>query len=84
MCCILIHLDLFKKLRDVSFHFFCRGFLKEIQAGNSVAQVLDQLIFGEQARLKREFQNLYAALFKNNTLHEKIIATLVNKRTYSK
>jgi uncharacterized protein len=70
-------------LKDVTQLYMCVGgvpfYLKEIQAGRSVPQILDQLFFKEQAVLKREFQNLYAALFKNNTLHEKIIAILVSK-----
>jgi hypothetical protein len=70
-------------LKDIAQLYMCIGgvpfYLKEIQAGQSVPQILDQLFFKEQAVLKREFQNLYAALFKNNTLHEKIVATLVSK-----
>ncbi len=54
-------------------------YLKDIKAGYSVPQILDQLFFEEQALLKGEFQNLYAALFKNNTFHETIVAALAGK-----
>jgi uncharacterized protein len=54
-------------------------YLKDIKVGFSVPQILDQLFFEEQALLKDEFQNLYAALFKNNTLHETIVAALAGK-----
>ena len=54
-------------------------YLKDIKAGLSVPQILDQLFFEEQALLKDEFQNLYAALFKNNTIHETIVAALARK-----
>jgi uncharacterized protein len=54
-------------------------YLKDIKAGFSVPQILDHLFFEEQALLKDEFQNLYAALFKNNTFHETIVAALSGK-----
>lgn len=54
-------------------------YLKDIKGGYSVPQILDQLFFEEQALLKNEFQNLYAALFKNNTFHETIVAALAGK-----
>jgi uncharacterized protein len=54
-------------------------YLKNIKGGYSVPQILDQLFFEEQALLKNEFQNLYAALFKNNTVHETIVAALADK-----
>ncbi|MEY4936329.1 MAG: hypothetical protein RIS64_2688 [Bacteroidota bacterium] len=40
---------------------------------------MDQLFFEEQAFLKDEFQNLYVALFKNNAVHETIVAALAAK-----
>jgi uncharacterized protein len=54
-------------------------YLKDIKPGFSVPQILDQLFFEEQALLKDEFQNLFAALFKNNTFHETIVAALAGK-----
>jgi uncharacterized protein len=70
-------------LKDIAEIYMCVGgipfYLKDIEAGQSVPQVLDQLFFGEQAKLKDEFQNLYAALFKNNTLHEGVVTALASK-----
>jgi AAA+ ATPase superfamily predicted ATPase len=70
-------------LKDIAEIYMCVGgipfYLKDIKAGYSVPQILDQLFFGEQAKLKGEFQNLYAALFKNNALHEKVVTALASK-----
>jgi uncharacterized protein len=70
-------------LKDIAQIYMCVGgvpfYLKDIQAGYSVPQILDQLFYQKQAVLKHEFQNLYAALFKNNTFHEKIIEALTSK-----
>jgi uncharacterized protein len=63
--------------------YMCVGgipfYLKEISAGKSVQQILDHLFFKEQASLKDEFRNLYAALFKNSSLHERIVTALASK-----
>jgi uncharacterized protein len=40
-------------------------YLKQIDKGNSVAQVVNKLCFEAKAPLKNEFANLYAALFTN-------------------
>jgi uncharacterized protein len=40
-------------------------YLKQIEKGNSVAQVVNKLCFETKAPLKNEFNNLYAALFAN-------------------
>jgi uncharacterized protein len=70
-------------LKDIAQIYMCIGgvpfYLKEIQAGYSVSQILDKLFFEQQAVLKNEFRNLYASLFKNNALHEKIVAALASK-----
>lgn len=54
-------------------------YLKDVQPGQSVPQILDQLFFNSQAPLKEEFDNLYAALFKNSQLHESIVKALAAK-----
>lgn len=54
-------------------------YLNDIENGKSLPQILDKLFFEPQAKLKNEFQNLYASLFKNNHLHEKIVAALAQK-----
>jgi uncharacterized protein len=63
--------------------YMCVGgipfYLKEISAGKSVQQILDHLFFKEQATLKYEFRNLYAALFKNSGFHERIVTALASK-----
>ena len=64
-------------LRDITQIYMAIGgipfYLKDIKSGYSVPQMLDQLFFEPQATLKNEFQNLYASLFKNNTLHEAVV-----------
>lgn len=70
-------------LKDIVQIYMCIGgvpfYLKDIKAGDSVTQILDQLFYHKQAILKNEFQNLYAALFKNNTLHEMVVEALASK-----
>ena len=53
--------------------------VKEVKAGKSIPQILDDLFFVPQANLKREFYNLYASLFKNSEQHEQIVAALSSK-----
>lgn len=53
-------------------------YLKDIKAGFSVPQILDQLFFAPQATLKNEFLNLYASLFKNSNLHIAIVKALAS------
>lgn len=66
--------------KEIAQLYMCVGgipfYLKNVQSGRSVPQILDTLFFEEQAILKTEFQNLFAALFKNHTLHESIVAGL--------
>jgi uncharacterized protein len=70
-------------LKEIAQIHMCVGgvpfYLKDIENGFSVPQILDQLFLGQQARLKNEFKNLYASLFKNNTLHEKVVEALASK-----
>ena len=70
-------------LKDISQLYMAVGgipfYLRDVKPGKSVPQILDDLLFREQATLKREFQNLYASLFKNSELHEKIVETLASK-----
>jgi hypothetical protein len=54
-------------------------YLRDISPGQSVPQILDELFIGPQATLANEFHNLYAALFKNNQLHEEIVQILAGK-----
>jgi uncharacterized protein len=70
-------------LKDIAQLYMCVGgipfYLSDLEAGKSVPQLLDELFFGTQGRLRHEFQNLYAALFKNNALHEAIVKALATK-----
>ncbi len=70
-------------LKDIVQIYMCVGgvpfYLKDIKAGDGVPQILDQLFYNKQAILKNEFQNLYAALFKNNTFHENVVEALATK-----
>lgn len=70
-------------LKDIAQLYMCVGgipfYLKNVKPGKSVPQILDDLLFAPQAPLKGEFQNLYAALFKNSELHETIVAGLSAK-----
>jgi uncharacterized protein len=54
-------------------------YLKDIESGQSIAQILDSLFFSSQATLKNEFPNLYASLFKNSEVHVSIIQALAKK-----
>lgn len=70
-------------LKDIVQLYMCVGgipfYLKDVQSGKSVPQILDNLFFDTHATLKREFTNLYAALFKNSDQHEQIVAALATK-----
>lgn len=70
-------------LKDIAQLYMCIGgipfYLKDIKAGKSVPQLLDELFFVPQAALKNEFSNLYAALFKNSQGHETIVKALAAK-----
>jgi hypothetical protein len=70
-------------LKDIAQIYMCVGgvpfYLKDIEAGDSVPLILNRLFYQKQAILKNEFQNLYAALFKNNTLHERVVEALADK-----
>jgi uncharacterized protein len=70
-------------LKDIAQIYMCVGgvpfYLKDIEAGDSVPLILNRLFYQKQAILKNEFINLYAALFKNNTVHEKVVEALSSK-----
>lgn len=54
-------------------------YLSLIKKGESVAQAIDRICFEPGAPLIGEFENLYAALFKNHQLHITIIETLAKQ-----
>lgn len=69
--------------KDIVQLYMCVGgipfYLRDVQAGKSVPQILDDLFFNNQALLRSEFQNLYAALFTNSEVHERIVRALATK-----
>lgn len=70
-------------LKDITQLYMCVGgipfYLKDVKAGQSVPQLLDELFFMPQALLRGEFTNLYASLFKNSQGHETIVKALATK-----
>jgi uncharacterized protein len=70
-------------LKDIAQLYMAVGgvpyYLKDIEPGQSIPQILDNLFFKAQATLKNEFSNLYASLFKNSDLHVSIIKALATK-----
>ena len=54
-------------------------YLNDIERGESVAQIIQRLFFAKAAPLKNEFDNLYAALFKNSGDHIAVIKALAAK-----
>lgn len=69
--------------KDIVQLYMCIGgipfYLKDVKAGKSIPQILDELFFLPQASMKREFNNLYASLFKNSELHEEVVILLSTK-----
>lgn len=53
-------------------------YLKHVMPGRSSAQVIDNLFFTKQGALKKEFDNLYPALFDNATRHVMVIRALAS------
>ena len=51
-------------------------YMNYVEKGMSPEQIVDKMFFGRNAPLKNEFENLYAALFKNPSLHLRIIESL--------
>ncbi len=69
--------------KDIIQLYMCVGgvpfYLNEVESGKSVAQILEELFFKENALLHNEFENLYAALFKNHENHVTVIKALSTK-----
>ena len=53
-------------------------YLKQVAPGKSSAQIIDNLFFTKQGALKKEFDNLYPALFENAIHHIMIIRALAS------
>lgn len=55
-------------------------YLNMLDADKSLAQNVDALLFDKQGELHQEFENLYAALFKNSEDYVAIVTALATKR----
>lgn len=55
-------------------------YLNEVNKGESAIQSIDRILFSDKSSLKREFQNLYRALFDHYEKYETIIKALSAKR----
>jgi len=51
-------------------------YMNYVEKGMSPEQIVDRMFFDKNAPLKNEFENLYAALFKNANHHLRIIESL--------
>lgn len=70
--------------RDILELYMCIGgvpyYLRQVQKGLSVGQVLDRMCIGPDAILGDEFNNLFASLFDDFRGHVEIIRILSTKR----
>lgn len=55
-------------------------YLKLLDKGESLAQNVDRLLFGEDGELRNEFHNLYHALFRNSEKYIAIVEVLAQKK----
>lgn len=69
--------------QEISKLYMCLGgipyYLEQIRKGESVAVAIERICFSEQGVLKREYDNLYKALFRNAENHEELIEILAKK-----
>ena len=54
-------------------------YLSKMEKGLSVSQNIDRLFFAQDAEMKNEFKNLYAALFRNSADYLQVVAALSKK-----
>ena len=54
-------------------------YLRNINPGESTAQIIDRLCFAKDGPLKNEFNNLYKSLFAHSENHELVIRALAHK-----
>ncbi len=54
-------------------------YLRNINKGESTAQIIDRLCFAKDGPLKNEFNNLYKSLFAHSENHERVIRALAAK-----
>lgn len=54
-------------------------YLKEIQRGESAAQIIDRVCFSDAGLLRDEFDLLYQSLFERSERHRKVVRALASK-----
>jgi uncharacterized protein len=55
-------------------------YLRQVRRGRSAAQNIDRMCFSKDGALADEFHRLYASLFTNSKVHEKVVRVLAGKR----
>jgi uncharacterized protein len=63
-------LELYMAMGGIPFY------LKEVEKGKSVTQLIDEICFSPQGLLTEEYEQLYHSLFRNAELHVSIIESL--------
>lgn len=56
-------------------------YLNLVEPGRSASQILEQVCLRESSPLNDEYEQLYAALFTNRTIHEAIMKALAHSRS---
>ncbi len=74
----LVNLDRYQILQLYMVIGGIPEYLKHITPGKSSAQIIDDLFFAKQGALKKEFNNLYPALFENATNHITVVRSLAS------
>lgn len=74
-----VKLDLYSQLQLYMAMGGIPHYLRNINPGESTAQIIDRLCFAKDGPLKKEFTNLYRSLFADSDSHEKIIRALAVK-----
>lgn len=74
-----IHFDRYQTLQVYMALGGIPHYLKEVKAGKSAVQNINQICFAPNARLKQEFSRLYPALFANAENHIAVIRALATK-----
>jgi predicted AAA+ superfamily ATPase len=74
-----VALDLYSQLQLYMAMGGVPHYLRNINPGESTAQIIDRLCFAKDGPLKNEFNNLYKSLFAHSENHERVIRALAAK-----
>lgn len=74
-----VYLDQYSQLQLYMAMGGIPHYLRNINAGESSAQIIDRLCFAKDGILKNEFNNLYKSLFAHSENHELVIRALATK-----